>query len=173
MRTLAEFIKKTGLVDLPLLGSKFTWSNLRESATICRLDRVLVSADILVKFLGVSLQALPKSISDHNPIMVYVESFKSEPRPFKFFNHWMEDARFNELITDSLKKLRGSGIGFIMRKSRAITKGWIDRERRKNQMDYFANLEKQIQSLEDKLSRNPTDVGISLEIKQPCFKFFN
>ncbi|KAK8691361.1 hypothetical protein V6N13_074872 [Hibiscus sabdariffa] len=116
MKALADFIDNTSLIDLPLVGSKFTWSNLRESATMCRLDRILVSPEILELLPGLTLQALPKSISDHNPILAYVEKYKSGPRPFKFFNHWMEDDGFNELITNSLTKLRGSGINFIIKK---------------------------------------------------------
>ncbi|KAK8492938.1 hypothetical protein V6N11_018755 [Hibiscus sabdariffa] len=142
MRVLNEFIERTRMIDLPLLGSKFTWSNMREVATMCRLGRVMVSPDIIVNLPSVSLQALPKSISDHNSIMVYVERFKSGSRPFKFFSHWMDDDRFNSLITDTLKKIKGSGIGFVIRKSREVMKGWVDRERRRNGKISSANLEK-------------------------------
>ncbi|KAK9029912.1 hypothetical protein V6N11_031354 [Hibiscus sabdariffa] len=105
---------------------------MREVVTLCRLERFMVSLDIIAMLPGLSLKALPKSISDHNPIMVYVKSFKSGPRPFKCFNNWMDDDRFNSLITDTLKKVRGSGIGCIMRKSMEVTKGWVDREIRRN-----------------------------------------
>ncbi|KAK8533942.1 hypothetical protein V6N13_028381 [Hibiscus sabdariffa] len=85
MSALDEFIDDSGLVNLSLVGSRFTWSNLRDRVTMCRLDRVLVSTEVLSLIPGLTLKALPKSLSDHNPILVTAECFKSDPKPFKIF----------------------------------------------------------------------------------------
>ncbi|KAK8701556.1 hypothetical protein V6N13_019943 [Hibiscus sabdariffa] len=47
MLTFSEFIDDLCLVDFPLHGGKFTWSNLREYPSFSRLDRFLLSSDIL------------------------------------------------------------------------------------------------------------------------------
>ena len=41
----SEFIFCLGLMDIPLEGSKFTWSNNRESPAMSRIDRFLYSGD--------------------------------------------------------------------------------------------------------------------------------
>ncbi|KAK8607168.1 hypothetical protein V6N13_052912 [Hibiscus sabdariffa] len=55
---LNDFIDETGLFDLPLFSSRFTWSNARDHGTFCRLDRVLVSPELLHILPGSSIQEL-------------------------------------------------------------------------------------------------------------------
>ena len=45
MREFSNFISKQGLIDLPLQGGTFSWSNSREVASKARLDRFLFSTD--------------------------------------------------------------------------------------------------------------------------------
>ncbi|GMI79789.1 hypothetical protein like AT1G40390 [Hibiscus trionum] len=122
MNTLAELVDNSGLVDLPLKGSKFMWSNCRESSTMCRLDCILTSPHILQLIPRLVLQVLPKSISDHNPLFLFIDGFKSGPKSFKFFNYCMENTNFNNMILASLSKSKGSGIGLILRKSKVAIK---------------------------------------------------
>ena len=41
----SAFISEQILIDLPLVGRSFTWSNSREVASRSRFDRFLLSAD--------------------------------------------------------------------------------------------------------------------------------
>ena len=50
MREFSDFILEQGLIDLPLEGGIFTWSNSREVSSKARLDRFLFSADWEDKF---------------------------------------------------------------------------------------------------------------------------
>jgi hypothetical protein len=45
MWEFSDFISDLGLLDLPLLGGNFTWSNNQEFPYMSRLDRFLVSTD--------------------------------------------------------------------------------------------------------------------------------
>ena len=45
MQEFSNFISEQGLIDLPLQGGAFTWSNSREVASKARLDRFLFSVD--------------------------------------------------------------------------------------------------------------------------------
>jgi hypothetical protein len=45
MGRFRNFIKDTSLIDLPLIGRKYTWSNHQATPTLVRLDRVLCSTD--------------------------------------------------------------------------------------------------------------------------------
>ena len=43
--SFSDFISEKGLIDLPLEGGTFTWSNSREVESKARLDKFLFSAD--------------------------------------------------------------------------------------------------------------------------------
>ena len=45
MTDFSDFIFEQGLIDLPLEGGTFTWSNSREVASSSRLDKFLLSSD--------------------------------------------------------------------------------------------------------------------------------
>ena len=45
MREFSNFISEQGLIDIPLQGGSFTWSNSCEVASKARLDRFLFSAN--------------------------------------------------------------------------------------------------------------------------------
>lgn len=68
METFFEFINENELIDLPLLGGKFTWSNNQERVAMSRIDRFLLSKEWDEHFVGAISTALPKLISDHSPI---------------------------------------------------------------------------------------------------------
>ena len=75
MREFSNFISEQSLIDLPLQGGTFTWSNSREVASKVRLDRFLFSADWEDKFPSVSQQRLTRLLSDHFPIVLEGGSF--------------------------------------------------------------------------------------------------
>ncbi|KAK8569220.1 hypothetical protein V6N12_007752 [Hibiscus sabdariffa] len=145
---LNDFIEETSLFDLPLSGSRFTWSNARDHGIFCRLDRVFVSPELLHILPGISLQVLPKTISYHNLIQVSVRSFVAGPRPFKIFNHWMDDKTFNRMLRSSIKVLRGFEIGNILYFSKRVAKAWVEKERKISIRALIEEAEKKIEALE-------------------------
>ena len=54
MREFSNFISEQDLIDIPLQGGSFTWSNTREVASKAKLDRFLFSAEWEDKFPSVS-----------------------------------------------------------------------------------------------------------------------
>ena len=79
------------VIDLPLRGSSFTWSNNREVASWARLDRFLISPQILSWFPNLLQSVLPRSVSDHNAITLGVPKVDWGPVPFRFYSNWLED----------------------------------------------------------------------------------
>ncbi|GMI63973.1 hypothetical protein HRI_000066600 [Hibiscus trionum] len=66
MKKFSKFIENLNLLDPPVNGGRFTWSNTRERPSASRLDRFLILPEILMKWPD-DIQAIsPKSISDHN-----------------------------------------------------------------------------------------------------------
>lgn len=71
-KDLDNFIDAPSLMDVGFHGNPFTWSNVREGlALICeRLDRALLNCTWLDSFPSIKVIHLPKTHSDHCPILV-------------------------------------------------------------------------------------------------------
>ncbi|KAJ9685197.1 hypothetical protein PVL29_017290 [Vitis rotundifolia] len=96
MRCFDEFIRESGLLDLPLRNAAFTWSNMQVDPICKRLDRFLFSSE-WDSFFSQSLQeALPRWTSDHSPICLETNPLKWGPTPFRFENMWLLHPEFKE-----------------------------------------------------------------------------
>ena len=98
MREFSNFISEQGLIDLPLQGGSFTWSNSREVASKARLDRFLFSVDWEDKFPTISQRRMSRVCSDHFPIVLEGGSFHKGSMPFKFENMWLNDEGFVDRV---------------------------------------------------------------------------
>jgi endonuclease/exonuclease/phosphatase family metal-dependent hydrolase len=70
MSEFSYFIFYQSLMDLPVVGGTFTWSNNQEYPYWSRIDRFLVSSEWEAQFLGVSQRRLPRLFSDHLSILL-------------------------------------------------------------------------------------------------------
>ncbi|GAU22768.1 hypothetical protein TSUD_129800 [Trifolium subterraneum] len=89
-----------GLIDLPLLGRRFTWFKPKGSAA-SHLDRFLVSDGWWEKWGEASQWALPRDVSDHSPIVLRYSSQLWGPKPFRFNNFWIEHCGLSVVIKQS------------------------------------------------------------------------
>lgn len=88
---------------MPLRGARFTWSNRRlgHNHIQCRLDRMLTNYEWAYHFEGVRLEALPKSGSNHSPLILegsIPDSHKGAP--FHFELMWQKHPDLRERIRD-------------------------------------------------------------------------
>ena len=98
MNDFSKFIFSLGLMDTPLEGGKFTWSNNRESPAMSRIDRFLYSDDWEDRYPTVVQKRLPKLLSDHCPIMLESGKFLRGKRPFRFEIMWLKAEDFGEMV---------------------------------------------------------------------------
>ncbi|KAK3229949.1 hypothetical protein Dsin_001830 [Dipteronia sinensis] len=90
VRNFHNFILQAQVIDIPLQGIQFTWSNNRVNGCWARLDRFLVSPIILSWYPNMVQVGFPRSIYDHSAVTLGVRKAYWGPRPFRFFNSWSE-----------------------------------------------------------------------------------
>eukprot|EP00268_Persea_americana_P022044 TRINITY_DN21932_c1_g1_i1.p1 TRINITY_DN21932_c1_g1~~TRINITY_DN21932_c1_g1_i1.p1 ORF type:complete len:127 (-),score=16.07 TRINITY_DN21932_c1_g1_i1:362-742(-) len=82
MRQFSDWINSHSLVDLHLAGASFKWSNNQVNPGMARLDRFLVSTEWVDIYPEVLHLALPKTASEHCPIILHSECERWGPTPF-------------------------------------------------------------------------------------------
>ena len=149
MREFSNFISEQGLIDIPLRGGSFTWSNTREVASKARLDRFLFSTDWEDKFPSISQQRLPRLLSDHFPIVLEGGSFQRGRRPFRFENIWLKDEGFMERVRSWWESYNVLGApSFVLANKLKLLKNDL----KKWNVKVFGNVEDQVRKLWQGLS---------------------
>eukprot|EP00253_Pinus_taeda_P028466 PITA_28466 len=96
-----DFIDNANLVDVYPKQGSFTWNNRRggEHLISSRLDRFLVSENLLLDGRNLESSILPSGGSDHWPISLVIE-VPGPPRnkPFRFEKFWIEHPNFLTMV---------------------------------------------------------------------------
>jgi len=96
-----NFINNMVLVDVEIINGTFTWNNKRggTSQFASKLDRFIISEDLLLTGLDMSALILPFGGSDHWPTQLEA-TFMATPRnrPFRFENVWLSHPNFTSNI---------------------------------------------------------------------------
>ena len=79
-----EAISALGLVELPLYGRKFTWSNMQQSPLLERLDWFFSSISWTNNFPGTSVSTLIMETSYHVPCLISIKIDIPAGRIFRF-----------------------------------------------------------------------------------------
>lgn len=98
---LKDFIQTNWLIDLPFNTGVFTWSNRRagNQQIASRLDRFLLSGNVIHLGGDFAASILPFSGSDHWPISLrWSRSGNKLRRPFRFEAFWLSHPNFHKLI---------------------------------------------------------------------------
>jgi exonuclease III len=92
-----NFVEALELVDLPLVGRRFTWYHASGKA-MSRIDRVLISDGWASRWGSVALWVLPREVSDHCPLILKYCIDDWGPKPFRFNNYWLDNKKFKEIV---------------------------------------------------------------------------
>nr|GEU97562.1 reverse transcriptase domain-containing protein [Tanacetum cinerariifolium] len=76
-----SFILDSGLVEVPLGGCHFTWC-LKSAKKMSKLDRFLVSENLLASCPHLTAITLERYLSDHRPILLQENHYDYGPTPF-------------------------------------------------------------------------------------------
>ena len=96
------------LLDLDPLGRRFTWYHSNGSS-MSRIDRALVSEEWNSCWGITSLWVLPRSISDHCPLVIRSGDLDWGPKPFRFNNYWLENRKFKKVVEEAWRSYKGEG----------------------------------------------------------------
>ncbi|GLT73561.1 hypothetical protein SLA2020_454110 [Shorea laevis] len=102
VRAYLDCMNSCNMVDLGFTGNRFTWVNMRCSNQMIRerLDRVWANPDWKLNFPEASLFHLPRTHSDHCPILLELNSLcprLGRPPP-KLEKFWIDHPDFQDII---------------------------------------------------------------------------
>jgi hypothetical protein len=109
MSGFGDFIRSMDLVDLPVLGRRFSWFH-SNGISMSRIDRMLVSEDWLTLWNSPSLWILSRSVSDHCPLVLRTNCVDWGPKPFRFNNHWLHHKDFKGLVEEFWRSCSFTGV---------------------------------------------------------------
>ncbi|XP_068492295.1 uncharacterized protein [Phaseolus vulgaris] len=100
IRGFNTFIDSNLLLDLLIVGKKFTWFKSNGSAK-SRLDKVLVSLEWMDKWPMCKQYVQPMEVSDHCAIVVKSMDKDWGPRPFRTIDAWLTERGFSEMVKNN------------------------------------------------------------------------
>nr|XP_048326689.1 uncharacterized protein LOC125421532 [Ziziphus jujuba var. spinosa] len=109
---LHSLIQDCCLIDLGAVGPKFIWCNGRICNACIKemLDKVFCSIAWKETFPNVIVHNLPRSRSNHHPILIKVEpnsNLNSHLKPFRFEMAWMLHPQFSDLVSAGFQNTNG------------------------------------------------------------------
>lgn len=93
-----DFINAADLQDMKLGGRRYTWIGIR-GTKLSKLDRFLVSSNLLNECPQVSVLALDRTFVNHCPLLMKLGAANYSPALFRFFDHSMDRPGFEDLIS--------------------------------------------------------------------------
>ncbi|KAK1291915.1 hypothetical protein QJS10_CPB17g00785 [Acorus calamus] len=134
MERFSDWINLEGLLELPLANLAFTWSNMREAPSMAKLDRFLICTEWDEAFPECEVMGLPRSISDHVPILMRSMAQPRRAQNFKFESWWCDCEELEELVRrswlTSANGLRGARrMAFKLKRLKTVLKAWSKKQR--------------------------------------------
>ncbi|GAU51438.1 hypothetical protein TSUD_413380, partial [Trifolium subterraneum] len=162
MRIFNIFIENSGLIDLPLMGRKFTWMQ-PNGRCLSRLDRVLVSQNWHKEWGNETLWGLKRDVSDHSPILVKYNDHDWGPKPFRFNNYWWSNPSFRKVVSEAWGSYNVTGWkGYVVKEKMKLLKGVLKTWNK----EVYGNIDSKIEELTndiDVLELKSETVGLEEE----------
>ena len=99
-----EIIGHLGLVELPIKGRQFTWSNMQSQPLLEQIDWFFTSSNWTSNYPNTTVGPLPKLVSDHTPCMISIETSVPKSKVFRFENFWISHPGFFDLVQSTWEK---------------------------------------------------------------------
>jgi hypothetical protein len=96
-----DTIGHLGLIELPLKGRKFTWSNMQMDPLLEQLDWFFTSPNWTIDFPNTEVFPLAKITLDHTPCKISINTRIPKANIFRFENFWAEHEDFVDIVCRS------------------------------------------------------------------------
>ena len=93
-----ELISYLGLIELPIKGRAYTWSNMQSDPLLVQLDWFFTSINWTVTFPNTVVNPLARPVSDHIPCVVNIGTKIPKAKVFRFENYWVRQPGFLDLV---------------------------------------------------------------------------
>lgn len=104
-----DAIGHLGLVELPLKGRAYTWSNMQQNPLLEQLDWFFTSVNWTGEYTLTEVLPLARVTSDHVPCKIMINTSIPKSNLFRFENFWMEHSDFMGVVQDSWSTVGSSG----------------------------------------------------------------
>jgi hypothetical protein len=98
MLAFNEAISRVGLVEIPLKGCKYTWTNKQQDPLLERLDWFFCSNAWITFLPNAWASGLSRDTSDHTPCLTSAATNVPKPNVFRFENFWLEHHQFRDVF---------------------------------------------------------------------------
>lgn len=173
MGRFRKFINDVSLIDLPLIGRKFTWSNHQSFPTLVRLDRVLCSIDWEELFPNNLLQSAASEDSDHFPIILGLRDNCLGKRRFHFEAFWPKIEGFQEAVQEAWSTVSGQICPFqnLNLKLKAVARALKERSDKKvghvaSQLALAREILHQLEVAQDNRNLSPLEDWLRCALKK-------
>jgi exonuclease III len=99
-----DFIRAQSLIELPIKGRSFTWSNMQVDPLLEQLDWVFTSTNWTTSYPKTLVKPLSKPVSDHTPCVVSIETTIPRSKLFRFESYWIQHPGFMDVVAKSWAK---------------------------------------------------------------------
>lgn len=124
-----EAISALGLVELPLYGRRFTWTNKQPSPLLERLGWFFTSSSWTNTYPETSASSLVKQTSDHWPCNITISTVIPKGQVFRIENFWMQHPTFIQTVQQGWAEIRSQAdkaktITAKFKNLRKVLKAW-------------------------------------------------
>ncbi|PWA50906.1 RNA-directed DNA polymerase, eukaryota, Reverse transcriptase zinc-binding domain protein [Artemisia annua] len=146
-RDFNDFVEEAGLREYSLKGMQYTYMvNRRDVCKLSRIDRIFVCDNVFNNWPNACVRALNREFSDHAPLILTLNDTNFGPKPFRWFDSWIDRPGCEEVINSVL--VGWSNVGpadtNLMRKLKSLRdrlKVWVQESRRKETEDSLEEIE--------------------------------
>ncbi|CAJ2637850.1 unnamed protein product [Trifolium pratense] len=105
-----RFIEDNTLIDLPLIGRKFTWFK-GDGSSMSRLERFLLSEEWCLAWPNCRQVARLRGLSDHCPLVLSANEEDWGPRPSRMLKCWKDIPGYNLFVREKWNSFQVDGWG--------------------------------------------------------------
>ncbi|KAJ0546757.1 putative RNA-directed DNA polymerase [Helianthus annuus] len=134
-----KFIAEAGLLEYQMNVSRFTFMT-ENGSSMSKIDRVLVCDVFMNKWPNAKLEALPRHLSDHNPLLLTCVTKDYGPIPFRLYNSWLMKAGIDEVVKKTIEdQINGEdcikNMGALLKSIKVKIKEWGRKVKERDEKD--------------------------------------